>query len=277
MDILKCEKSSLLKALFVLAIILCLYFAIQTISEIKNYNDVPAGVTVNTMSFDGTGDVSAVPNLATISFTLIGDAVNMKDAQTKVTTKETAVLGFLNSSGIAKSDIQTQDYSSYPQYQYQTAVCPPTPIQPMSGGAVSNIAVYCPPSKQVLTGYEVSEDISVQVHDLTKTGDIVAGIGAVGVSNMSGPNYSIENQDALQEQARKIAITNAETKAQTLAKDLGINLVRIVNFSEDNGSPVMYKAMDLAVPSAASAPAAPALPTGENKITSNVTITYEIR
>jgi len=277
MDIFTCEKSKLLRALFILALILCLYFAIQTISEIKNYNDVPAGVTVNTMSFDGTGDVSAVPNLATISFTLLGDATNMKDAQTKVTTKETAVLAFLNQSGITKSDIKTEDYSSYPQYQYQNAVCPPTPIQPMSGGATSSIAVYCPPSKQVLTGYETSENISVQVHDLTKAGDIVAGIGAVGVSNISGPNYSIENQDALQEQARKLAITNAETKAQTLAKDLGINLVRIVNFSENNGSPVMYKAMNVAVPSASGATASPTLPTGENKITSNVTITYEIR
>ncbi|MDR3519712.1 MAG: SIMPL domain-containing protein [Candidatus Pacebacteria bacterium] len=276
MDLLKCEKSSLLKALFVLALILCLYFAIQTISEIKNYNDVPADVTVNTMSFDGEGDVSAVPNLATISFTLVGDAANMQDAQTKVTAKETAVLNFLNTDGIAKGDIQTQDYSSYPQYQNQNAVCPPTPI-PMSGGIVSNIAVYCPPSKQILTGYETSENISVKVRDLTKVGAVVAGIGTIGVSNISGPNYSIENQDALQEQARKIAITNAEAKAQTLAKDLGINLVRIVNFSEDNGSPIMYpKAMAMTVSSTANA-SAPALPTGENKITSNVTITYEIR
>ena len=229
------------------------------------------------MSFDGEGDVSAMPNLATVSFTITGDATDMQDAQTKVTTKETAVLNFLNTSGVAKSDIQTQNYSSYPQYQYQNAVCP-TPIQPMSGETAPNAIVYCPPSKQVLTGYEASEDISVQVRDLTKVGDIVAGIGAVGVSNISGPNYSIENQDALQEQARKIAITKAETKAQTLAKDLGISLGSIVNFSEDNGSPVYPRpmmAMDAATTE--SAPAAPALPTGENKITSNVTITYEIR
>jgi uncharacterized protein len=276
-NILKCEKAGLLmKALFILALILCLYFAIQTISEIKNYNTVPAGVTVNTMSFDGEGDVSAVPNLATISFTIVGDAANMKDAQAKVTTKETAVLNFLSTSGIDKSDIKTEDYSSYPQYQYQNAVCP-TPPQPIMGGATPNTAVYCPPSKQVLIGYETSENISVKVHDLTKAGDVVAGIGAVGVSNISGPNFSIENQDALQEQARKIAIANAEAKAKTLAADLGINLVRVVNFSENNGYPAMYpKAMGMNLSSADSAPA-PVLPTGENKITSNVTITYEIR
>ena len=275
MENFTCIKSSLIKTLSVFAIILCVYFAIQTLGEIKNFNDVPAGVTVNTMSFDGTGDISAAPNLATISFTLLGDASNMKDAQTKVTTKETAVLAFLNQSGIDKKDIQTQDYNSYPQYQYQNSVCPPTPM-PMSG-TTSSTAIYCPPSKQVLTGYETSENISVKVRDLTKAGDIVSGLGTIGVSNISGPNFSIENQDALQEQARKIAISNAETKAKTLAKDLGINLVRIVNFSENNGSPIYPMAMALDAKNTASAPASPALPSGENKITSNVTITYEIR
>ena len=277
METLNNQKSNLIKAGFILLVILCLYFTIRTISEIKNLDNLPSGVTVNTMSFDGTGEVSAVPNLATISFTIDENALTVKDAQAKVTTLETAALGFLDKSGIAKSDIKTEDYSSYPKYQYQNSVCPqPMQTQSSLGVAVPNIAVYCPPSKQVLTGYEVSENISVQVHDLTKTGDIVAGIGAIGISNINGPNFSIDKEDQLNEQARKIAIDNAKAKAKTLAADLGVNLVRIVNFSENGNSPIMYKAM--AVSSAAVAPApSPVLPTGENKITSNVTITYEIR
>jgi len=61
---------------------------------------------------------------------------------------------------------------------------------------------------------------------------------------------------------------------------LGVRLVRIVNFSENGNYPIMYAKGMMATESVASAPTptpTPTLPTGENKITSNVTITYEIR
>ena len=194
-------------------------------------------------------------------------------------------MAFLDKSGIAKKDIKTENYSSYPTYQYQNAICPQYAPVPLSGGVSgsdsvsSGSAIFCPPEKQVLTGYEVSENISVQVHDLTKAGDIVKGIGDIGISNLNGPNFSIENQDKLTEQARKIAIDDAKAKAKVLASDLGVQLVRVVNFSENgNYPPIMYANSMAKLDSAGAVPApSPTLPTGENKITSNVTITYEIR
>jgi uncharacterized protein YggE len=279
------EKSRLVKAGFVLLIILSVYYGAKIITEIKGYNFIGGGATAsNVVSFDGTGEVSAKPDLATISFTIIGDATDMKTAQTKVTTKETAVLSFLDKSGIAKKDIKTESYNSSPTYEYRNAICPqyaPTPVNApnaVSGSVSSGSAIYCPPGKQVLTGYEVSEYVTVQVHDIAKAGDIVTGIGAVGISQISGPNFSIEKEDALKEQARKIAIDDAKAKAEVLAKDLGVHLVRIVNFSENGNYPsIMYASKGvMATDSVAPAPA-PALPTGENKITSNVTITYEIK
>jgi uncharacterized protein YggE len=96
---------------------------------------------------------------------------------------------------------------------------------------------------------------------------------------MSGPNFTIDKEDVLKEQARKMAIDEAKEKAEKLSKDLGVKLVRIVSFSENNGGygmPMYYDKEMSAVSSAGRAPA-PELPTGENKIISNVTITYEIR
>jgi len=277
MEILNNEKSSnLVKAIFVLAIILSLYFLMKTISEIKSYGFIGGGATAsNTISFSGKGEISAPPDLATISFTILENAPAVKDAQSKVTAKESAVLTFLDKSGIAKKDIKTENYNSYPKYEYRNSICPPIPIGPLS----SSSPYYCPPGKQVLTGYEVSESVSVKIHDLIKTGDIVKGIGDVGISEMNGPNFSIENEDKLKEQARKIAIDDAKNKAKVLSADLGVNLIRIVNFSENgNYYPVMYAASELSMKGGTTTPTpAPTLPTGENKITSNVTITYEIR
>jgi hypothetical protein len=271
MEILNNQKPIVVKALFALAIILSAYFLVKTFAEIKSYSLIGSGTTAtNTMSFDGKGEVTASPDLATISFTLRDAEKDVKDAQTKVTTKESAVLAFLSTQGIDKKDIKTENYSSYPKYDSGI---------PCYSGVVSNIGMPCRPTNPTIIGYEVSEYMTVKIHDLTKVGDIVKGLGAVGVSDMNGPNYSIEKEDALKAEARKIAIDDAKAKAESLAKDLGISLVRIVNFSENGNYPMpMMYSKGVSVESASTAPSpSPDLPTGENKITSNVTITYEIR
>jgi uncharacterized protein YggE len=284
MEILNNEKPRVAKGLFILIIILSAYFAVKIVTEVKSYQFIGGGTpATNTISFDGTGDVTAAPDLATISFTLQDTEKDVKTAQDKVTAKETAVLAFLDSQKIAKTDIKTENYNSFPQYQFLNSVCASSGAGIISSPNTPSIApapIFCPPGKQVITGYIVSENISVKIHDITKAGSIVQGIGAVGVNDMNGPNFSIENEDNLKEQARKIAIDDAKAKAKSLSADLGVNLIRIVNFSENGNNPPIFFAQGLAAKadSAAVAPTpAPALPTGENKITSNVTITYEIR
>ena len=268
MEISNKEKSNLVKASFVLVIIVSLYFAVKTISEIKNYNFIGGGATAsNTINFEGKGEVFATPDLATISFAIRENAGDMKNAQSKVATKENAVLVFLDKNGITKKDIKTENYNSYPKYDYGIPCYRETGMP-------------CRQEAPKIIGYEVSENVSVKIHNLAKTGEIVKGIGAVGVSEMNGPNFSIENEDQLKEQARKMAIDEAKAKAEVLSRDLGVRLVRIVNFSENGNYPIMYAKGMMATESVASAPTptpTPTLPTGENKITSNVTITYEIR
>jgi uncharacterized protein YggE len=109
--------------------------------------------------------------------------------------------------------------------------------------------------------------------------EVRTGLANLGVTNMTGPIFSIDNEDSLKDEARGKAIEKAREKAKILAKQLGVNLGQVVDFSEggSGGYPVMYatKAMDGGV--SAMPERAPELPKGENKITSNVTITYEIR
>ena len=260
------EKSKLMKVLFVLAIIGCAYLGTKIITEVKGYRFIGGGApATNVISFEGKGEVSAKPDIATINFTIRDNQKEMKDAQAKVTEKEIAVLAFLEKSGIEKKDIKTDSYNSYPKYDYGA---------PCYGG----MGMPCRQDTPKIIGYEVSEYITVKVRDLTKAGDIIKGIGEVGVNDISGPNFSIDNEDALKAEARKMAIDEAKEKAKTLSKDLGVRLVRIVNFSENGNYPMpMYAGKEMmAIDSVASAPS-PELSTGENKIISNVIITYEIR
>ena len=266
MEISSDEKLKLIKIAAVLLIIVSVYFVVKIVSEIKGYRFIGGGISVsNTISFEGRGEVSAIPDLATFSFTIRESAADVKGAQTKVTTKETVALAFLDKNGVNKKDIKTESYNSYPKYDYDLP-------------CYEGMGIPCRQGSPTIVGYEVSEYVSVKVRDLAKAGEIVKGIGAVEISEISGPNFSIENEDDLKEQARKMAINEAKAKAKSLAGDLGVRLVRIVNFSENGSYPIIYAAKEMVADSSARAQSpAPELPTGENKITSNVTITYEIR
>jgi uncharacterized protein YggE len=266
MEISSKEKSNLIKGLGMLVIIISIFFIVKIMAEVKGLRFIGGGAPAsNTISFDGKGEVTAAPDLAMVSLTIHSEAENVKDAQSKATTLEKSVLDFLDKSGIAKKDIKTESYNSYPKYDYGS------PCYSMN-------ARPCTVNSPKVIGYEVSENISVKVRDLFKAGEIVTGAGSLGITDISGPNFTIENEDALKAEARKMAIDEAKAKAESLARDLGVHLVRIVSFSENGNYPMMYAGKEmLATDSVSSSAPAPELPTGETKIISNVTITYEIR
>src|SRR3989344_4266228 len=267
MDILNNPKSNITRSVLALLILMALFFAVKTVAELKGLRFIGGGIPAgNVMSFDGNGEVFAAPDIAMVNITIREEAKEVKEAQAEATAKEKAVLDFLEKEVIAKKDIKTESYNSYPKYDYGT---------PCYG---YGYGMPCREKTPEIIGYEVSENISVKVRELEKAGDLVVGIGALGITEISGPNFSIENEDDLKAEARKLAIDEAKAKAEALASDLSVRLVRIVNFSEggDYYMPMYAKAM-MAEDSAVSSAPSPELPTGENKITSNVTITYEIR
>lgn len=251
---------------------LAVFLLVLTVSALKSYHYIGAGITpTNTIQVDGSGEVVAVPDTATFSVTVQNTAAEVQTAQTKTSTQANSVINYLVQQGIASSSIQTTDYEINPEYSYGQSVCPD-----IAGGG--GVAIYCPPSKQVLSGYQVSETLSVKVTDTSKAGTLLSGVGSLGASSVSGLSFTVSDQEALMEQAQQKAIAQAEGKAQALAKSLGVQLVGIVGFSENNGSQGVYP-MAYATNASAGAASAPApeIATGQNTITDNVTVTYEIQ
>lgn len=256
-------------AVFALAM-LGLFLVVAALSSLKEYRFIGSGVTAtNTITVSGQGEVFAVPDTGEFSVTIQEEAKDVATAQDAATKKTNDIVAYLKGAGVEEKDIKTTDYSVYPQYEWTNSVCTPG-------------ATYCPPGKQVLKGFQVSQTLSVKVKDTTKAGELLSGVGSKGASQVSGLSFTVEDEDALKAQAREKAIADAKTKADELASQLGVSIVRVVGFGEDSGGyPIMY-AKTMAMDSAAgmgvreSAPA-PAIPTGENKISSNVTVTYEIR
>jgi uncharacterized protein YggE len=280
-------------------VLLMLFLLAASLKELSSISHVGDSAPVNSISVNGTGDAYAIPDVATFTFTVTDTEKAVADAQTKVTTEANSALAVVRAAGVADKDIQTQYYSISPQYQYQNAVCPMPAVynsgassgsagsaSVSSGVMIPSIApvpspitpIYCPPNKETLTGYEVSESISVKLRDLTKAGSLLVSLGSAGVGNLNGPSFTVDNPDSVQASARSKAIADAQSKAQELAKELGVRIVRVTSFNDNSGG-YAYPIMAMSANASAGSTAAPApqVPAGQQKVTDTVSVTYEIR
>jgi uncharacterized protein YggE len=255
------EKSRLMRWGRIALIVLVVFTAAESLSVLKGLGNTD--VAYNSISVTGEGEVVSVPDVANFSFAVTANAKTVSDAQAQVTKKMDAVIAGLKNLGIDEKDIRTTNYSVYPKYVYNAGVC-----------GVN----YCPPSNQVLDGYTASHNVSVKVHDTTLVGEALAVAGDNGATDISSVSFTVDDPDQLMEEARGQAIDDARSKARVLAKDLGVRLVRVVSFYENNGPrPIMYETMGMGGVASSKTESTPNLPTGENKTTVNVTVTYEIR
>src|SRR3989344_1399035 len=204
---------------------LALFLLMMTVGELKSLRFIGSGVpATNTITVTGEGEVFAVPDIAEFNASVLEVGTDVKSAQDKATKKINDIYAYLKDAGIDEKDIRTIDYTANPQYEWQSQVC-------QESG-------YCPPGgRQVLKGYEVSQTLSVKVRDTEKAGDLLAGVGGKSVSSVSGLNFTVDDQEAVEAEARDEAIADAKAKAAVLAKSLGVSLVRIVDFQE-SGQPI---------------------------------------
>ncbi|MBP9711669.1 MAG: SIMPL domain-containing protein [Candidatus Pacebacteria bacterium] len=269
MEITTEQKNNLYKAILAFMIILGLFFAVKILSAWSEYRMMGSN-DAHTITLTGHGEVQAAPDIATVYFTIEKDAKTTKEAQEAVALIEKKALDVLKNNGIADKDIKTESATVYPksEYRYNTKI---VPCSPEYG---------CPTlGNTVVVGYTSSLSITVKVRKIDDAGKIMTELGTVGISNISGPNFTLDDEDGAKAEARKEAIEDARTKAEALAKDLGVKLGRVSSYNESgNGYYPMYYAKDsMASGNMVTQSAQIELPKGENTISSDVTITYEIK
>jgi len=219
-------------------------------------------------SVQGEGKVIAVPDVAEISFGVLTEGgKNLSDLQKENTSKANRIINFLKENSIADKDIKTQYYSITPRYQYFS--CPPVRI-------LNEIAPVKPCPPQEIVGYSISQSILVKVRDLNKAGGIIGGVVERGANTVSGPTFTIDDPDSLQQKAREEAIVKAKDKARATASAGGFRLGKLVSVSEGGGFPVPFRSFALEG-SGGDVSAAPEIEPGSQEIQVNVTLVYEIR
>jgi len=248
-------------ALFAGVILMCLlttFVTAKIVTEIIDWNEGDGTYPSNVISVNGEGEVVAVPDVAEFTFSVNEKGASVEVAQGTATNKINGAIDFLKNNGVDVKDIKTTGYNAYPQYQYTTC----------TGMVCVN--------EQKLIGYEVSQSINVTVRDTTKAGELLSGVGKTGITNISGLSFKVDDPEKFKQEARLQAIEKAKAQAEVLAKGLGVKLKGVVSFSEDSGPYYGGMGGDVMMAKEMSS-SAPQTPAGEEKITSKVYVTYEIR
>jgi len=188
---MKCDPNFLSKCKYAVILPAVLVILAATWLGVDIYNKMSESENVITVS--ATSEVYAKPDLALTTFSVISEAKTVGAAMQDNTTKMNAVTTFVKSQGVEDKDIKTTNFNISPRYEWREKT-----------------------GERVLVGYEVSQSLQVKMRDLAKIGDIIQGATEAGANQVSDLQFTIDNEDALKEEARGKAIEEAKTKAGSL-------------------------------------------------------------
>ncbi len=260
------QSGRIYRSLSLVLILLAAFLFAETIKSLKEYSYVGGGIAPsNAITVSGEGEAFAVPDAAEFTFTILEEADTAGEVQASATTKANNAINALTDKGVVEDDIKTISYSLYPKYEWK---------------ADTQCLRYPCEKNRVQIGFELNQSFRIKVRDLDRAGEMLELVTIKGVSSVSGLTFTIADENGVKAEARKQAIDEARSKAEKLASDLGVSLVRIVGFSENGYAQkqaFMRDTMEENSFGGTAMSTTPAVPAGETRVVSNVNITYELR
>ena len=170
-----------------------------------------------TISVTGYGEARGNPDIASLTI-----GVNVANASIDAAVEESnatvaRITAALTGLGILEADIQTTNFNVWKE------------------------DIYSPDTGQV-TGeqrYHVDSSVQVNVRDVTKASEVLKVAIETGANNIYGPNFAIDNTDALAAQARAAAVVDARVRAEQVAAELGVTLGEVMSVKEVSGGQVV--------------------------------------
>jgi len=221
---------------------------------VKRYSD--SLYTARTISVSAEEKTDVSPDLASLSFSVVSEGADPETISIENTNKMNAAVEFIKTKGISDNDIKTTQYGLSPKYEYDEDT-----------------------RKSFISGYSLTQTVSVKVRDLAKVGEVLSGLPDLGINQVGEISFSVENQEQYLAQARANAFEKAKAKAQTMAALNGVKLGEIINFSEYQ--PYYYgysaKAEGLGMGGDAVPSVVPQIQPGTQELTVQVNLTYALK
>jgi len=224
--------------------------------------------SVNTTKTDlfsssGSGEVTAVPETASVSVGVTKTAATVDSAQEQVNTVANKLISDIKKLGISEKDIKTTNYTVNPNYG---SGGPEPLIYPSIGGT------------EKITGYTVTQNIEVKVKPLDKVNNVIDVSTKAGANLVGGVNFTFSDDlmKKLEKEATQEAVNDAKEKAQILANAAGVRLGKIVNVVSSTNHPYFMRSMAASLDSKTTDTVPPTeITPGESTVNIGVTIYYE--
>ena len=164
---------------------------------------VPGSVTVT-----GSGRAAVTPDRFTFSVGVQTVAATVDDAVAENNRRTSAVIAALKKAGAQDKDIQTSQFSIYPQQDYQQGKLPR------------------------ILGYQVTNNVTVRSTKIGDAGRLLGIAVNAGVNTSSGINFEVSDPARGRDQGLRAAFDDARAKASLLAQAAGRTLGRATIISE---------------------------------------------
>lgn len=211
---------------------------------------LPAGAAeLRTIAITGHGEARGRPDTATIQAGVTTNGATAAAALSANSARMNGVFAALKKLGVPDRNIQTSGFSIFPQYT----------------NGDNNAA-------RRLTGYQVSNTVSVKLDDVDRTGASLDALVAAGANQMNGISFDIAKPEPLLDQARAEAVADARHRAEVYAKAAGLSLGPVQSINENGAAPPPRPMYRMAMMAADAAPVAP----GEQSLSADVTMVWEI-
>jgi len=204
----------------------------------------------------GQGRLNYQPDIAIVTLGVqIDKAPLAEDALNQLNTKVNSIISALKALGISAENIQTQNYSVMPQYDYKDNV-------------------------SVVGGYNANQQLTVKITDYDKNlgnlNQVIAAASKAGANQILNLSFDASNLSDLKQQARVKAIADAREKSGALAAAAGVELKNIANWWENLIQPVpSYNyAMGAGIGGGGGVPQ---VPSGSREIIIEIGVTYNIK
>ncbi|OGE25942.1 hypothetical protein A3H85_02220 [Candidatus Daviesbacteria bacterium RIFCSPLOWO2_02_FULL_40_8] len=205
----------------------------------------------DTFQVTGEGKTSVLPDVAVVSVGVTAGGSTVKIAQDTINSNINKVTEAIKKLGVAYQDIQTQNYSVNPNYDFKEG-------------------------SQRVNGYQANTNLSVKIRDLEKVNLVIDTATGNGANQVGGIIFEASDKSKAEDSAREKAVQQAKDKAQSAAKIAGFSLGRIINYSENLNS--IRPAISLrGVAMGAADEKSTQIESGTNEVIVTVTLSYEIK
>jgi len=173
------------------------------------------------ITVQGSGSVSAKPDIVTVRVNASAVAEGMLNAQQQISTIVDEATTALSVLGIADEDIVTTSYGYYPRYSYEE-------------------------DSPKLIGYQANHALDITCRDVLLLDRVITALTDSGISEINDVSYSVSDQTGLYRQALELAVRAAEEKASAMAAASGRTLTGLLSLTENQSYDARYAMVSMA-------------------------------